>query len=373
MEINPTGFNNKDLREEIHAISQSIKVLDKKLKNEIESQIPEFLDGLIYRLSKAQKIKELHSDEFIVWDIKEDENIFKPLMESFEENFVYFDDNENAENEKGYLKSILSSDRILILSPKNIDGDSLGSGAMLARLARSLGKEVKIASPIDKIPHKWSFLFPEKVEFISWDRGKKEQALKAILDFKPDMIISPDTSDLDVYRFGNNDTFIDDLFKSLQEQAKLLNKELNIIKLDHHQEGSNDTNFGSFNVVLPTAPSTGAMVLSTILKLNSVTKDFFVQRPWLGKNQLLSLDKRMRDLLAFTLVSDSFGLERVREPRQFFRILNYLKEGSSHLDKEQVLDLEALTSKFQCEDEKSLHLFYKGIDNAKVEERNGWK
>mgnify|MGYP001557016216 CR=1 FL=1 len=373
MDFESTGIDNDHLKEEIHAISQSIEVLDKKLKNEIESQIPEFLDGLIYRLSKAQQVQELNTEEFSIWNIKEDENIFKPLMETFEENFVYFKDNENARNEKGYLKSILSSDKILILSPKNVDGDSLGSAAMLTRLARSLGKKVNIASPIDKIPHKWSFLFPEEVEFISWNRGKKDQALQAILEFSPDMVISPDTSDLDVYRFGVNDTFIDDLLIALREQARTLNNEINIIKLDHHQEGTDDTNFGSYNVVLPTAPSTGAMVLSTILKLNSVTKDFFINRPWLEKNQLINLDKRMRDLLAFTLISDSFGLERVRGVREFFKILNYLKDSTLHQKKDQLLNLEALTSHFQCEDEKSLSLFFQGINNAKVHEKNGWK
>ena len=112
--------------------------------------------------------------------------------------------------------------------------------------------------------------------------------------------MSPDTSDLDVYRFGSRDTFIDDLFKYLRDKAIESNKNIDIVKLDHHQKGKPETNFGSYNLVLPTAPSTGAMVLSTILKLNSVTKNFFIDKQeLLERNQLIKFDKEMRDLLCF--------------------------------------------------------------------------
>ena len=111
MDFRSTEFN-KDLKDEIHKIKSSVGGLSQKLQVKVESIIPEFLDGLIFRLSREENTRGLHSDKIIPWDIKEDKTLFNGLLETFDKNFVYLDENENAKNEKGYLKSLLISDRI---------------------------------------------------------------------------------------------------------------------------------------------------------------------------------------------------------------------------------------------------------------------
>ena len=73
---------------------------------------------------------------------------------------------------------LLGKDNILILTHKNPDGDTLGSGYALCRALIKLGKRARVACN-DRIPEKYSYMF-ENLE---------------IMDFEPEFIVAVDVAD----------------------------------------------------------------------------------------------------------------------------------------------------------------------------------
>ena len=73
---------------------------------------------------------------------------------------------------------LLEHDQILILTHKNPDGDTLGSGFGLYYALRQLGKQAYVANS-DSIPDKYLYMVPDDYT----------------LDFEPSFVVSVDVAD----------------------------------------------------------------------------------------------------------------------------------------------------------------------------------
>lgn len=128
-------------------------------------------------------------------------------------------------------RQVEKADKILLISHRKPDGDTLGSCIALKHAISKLDKEVTMAC-IDEIPERYSFL-PDIHNFITEFNFK---------DF--DLIIVCDAGAS--YMTSYHEIY-EDIFKG----------EVPVINIDHH--ASND-NFGTLNIVDPNAASTTMMV-----------------------------------------------------------------------------------------------------------------
>lgn len=130
------------------------------------------------------------------------------------------------------------SQRILITSHKDPDGDSIGSQLALAELLEGRNKEFRIINQ-GHIPSKYGFLDSQ---------GKiLSQDLKE--DFKPDLVIVLECAGLD--RIG--------------WVGKLIEPEAKIINIDHHLDNER---FGTVNLLNSDASAVGEMIYDIFKYLN---------------------------------------------------------------------------------------------------------
>jgi phosphoesterase RecJ-like protein len=137
------------------------------------------------------------------------------------------------------LDLVNSSQRILITSHRDPDGDSIGSQLALDSFLRSFEKPTRIINQVC-LPHRYAFLDPQK-RIESFNLGAEGRGF----DFKPDLIFILECPSLD--RLG--------------EVKKLLSAESQIVNIDHHPDNER---FGTINYVDLKASAVGEMIYSLL-------------------------------------------------------------------------------------------------------------
>ena len=133
------------------------------------------------------------------------------------------------------LDLIESSQRILITSHRDPDGDSIGSQLALDGFLQSFGKTTRIINQ-GCLPHQYAFLDPQKrIENFNLGVNRKD------LDFEPDSVFVLECPSLD--RLG-------DVKKIVPPESKLVN-------IDHHPDNER---FGTINYVDLKASAVGEMI-----------------------------------------------------------------------------------------------------------------
>ncbi|SKC74078.1 DHH family phosphoesterase [Maledivibacter halophilus] len=134
------------------------------------------------------------------------------------------------------LNLLRGSQKIIILPHILPDGDTLGSSLALKRTLEILGKKALILID-DEIPSNLNFM-------INHNSIMSTKTFLS-LDFKPDLIVTIDTSDIE--RLGDRRELLD------------LNDE--ILNIDHHKT---NINFGKYNLVDSNASSCGEIIYKII-------------------------------------------------------------------------------------------------------------
>jgi len=137
------------------------------------------------------------------------------------------------------LDLVNSSQRILITSHRDPDGDSIGSQLALDSLLQSFEKPTRIINQ-GHLPPRYAFLDPQK-RIESFNSGAEGRGL----DFKPDLIFVLECPSLD--RLG--------------EVKKILPVESQIVNIDHHPDNER---FGAINYVDLKASAVGEMIYSLL-------------------------------------------------------------------------------------------------------------
>jgi phosphoesterase RecJ-like protein len=133
------------------------------------------------------------------------------------------------------LDLIHGSQRILITSHRDPDGDSIGSQLALDDFLQNFGKSTKIINQ-GCFPLRYVFLDPQKrIEILSLASEKKN------FGFSPDLVFALECPCLD--RVG--------------EVKKLISKESKIVNIDHHPDNEK---FGTINYVDEKASAVGEMI-----------------------------------------------------------------------------------------------------------------
>ena len=132
-------------------------------------------------------------------------------------------------------KTLLSKDKILILTHRSPDGDTIGSGYALAMALRKLGKSVKVDCT-DPFPEKYSY-FTDKLEK---------------LEFDEEFVVSVDIADTKL------------LGEKLSDYADKID-----LCIDHH--GSNTKNAKEYYVEASAAAA--AQVIAKLIRLMNVEFD----------------------------------------------------------------------------------------------------
>jgi len=137
------------------------------------------------------------------------------------------------------LDLIESSQRILITSHRDPDGDSIGSQLALDGFLRSLAKTTRIVNQ-GCLPLRYVFLDPQK-RIENFNSVPKEKNF----NFKPGVVFVLECPSLD--RLG--------------EVKKIVPAESRLINIDHHPDNEM---FGTLNYVDPKAPAVGEMIYSLL-------------------------------------------------------------------------------------------------------------
>lgn len=125
-------------------------------------------------------------------------------------------------------QALLEANRVLILSHKNPDADSVGANLALREALENMGKSV-VSACIDEIPDNCRFL------------RKAEQYLRDFETQNFDLVVTVDCGGHKLMGFH-------------EKKPELLDRtKVRLLNIDHHP--SNDL-FGNVNVVLPQTPST---------------------------------------------------------------------------------------------------------------------
>jgi phosphoesterase RecJ-like protein len=134
---------------------------------------------------------------------------------------------------------IKSSQKILITSHRDPDGDSIGSQLALDGFLQNFEKPTRIINQ-GPIPKRYAFLDPQKkIENFNKSGGGKTS------DFQPDLILVLECPSLD--RLG--------------EVKKLIPSESKLVNIDHHPENEK---FGSVNYLDAKASAVGEMIYSLL-------------------------------------------------------------------------------------------------------------
>jgi phosphoesterase RecJ-like protein len=138
---------------------------------------------------------------------------------------------------------IHASQRILITSHRDPDGDSIGSQLALEGFLQSFGKPTRIINQ-GPIPHRYVFLDPQK-RIEKFNLGPEEKNF----DFEPDLVFVLECPSLD----------------RLAEVKKVIPLESKIVNIDHHPANER---FGTLNYVDVQASAVGEMIYSLLKAYN---------------------------------------------------------------------------------------------------------
>ena len=136
---------------------------------------------------------------------------------------------------EGILKHIQDADRVVVVSHKDADGDTLGSALAMTEVIRGLGKDVVTRVPMP-VPQVYGFL--PGFAAINPDEGERA----------PDLVVVMDASNLER---------LSDTLGNLPPNTPILN-------IDHHVS---NTRFGSLNLVVPDASSTAEVTFDLLREL----------------------------------------------------------------------------------------------------------
>ena len=163
------------------------------------------------------------------------------------------------------LKDLVEAvDRILIIIPNNIDGDSLASAVAFENIFGQLGKEVAVYCGV-KIPGYLHFVEGWDRIVHDWPGGFK-------------LAIMVDNSTIDLLDLTDGDNFL----------KKSLSKGLKLVIVDHHRE-TQPISEASLVINQPKAAATGQLIYEIASGLN-----------W-------PIDQTTADCLAISILSDSLG------------------------------------------------------------------
>lgn len=130
------------------------------------------------------------------------------------------------------LGLVQESERVLMVSHKDADGDTLGSALAMADVIREMGKTVTVRCP-PPVPEVYSFL--PGYEIVNQEEGSP-----------PDLVLVMDASNLDR---------LSDTLSDLAGQP--------VVNIDHHVS---NTRFGAVNLVVPEASSTAEVTYNLLLE-----------------------------------------------------------------------------------------------------------
>jgi bifunctional oligoribonuclease and PAP phosphatase NrnA len=216
---------------------------------------------------------------------------------------------------KQAAKIINSSGRILVISHRKPDADTLGSAIALRLYLETLGKQVTLAC-IDKPSKDFSFL-PLIDEYV------KEFDLD---DFDLIIIVDAGASYLTDFHLKYSN-----LFESLP-----------IINIDHH--ASND-NFGLINIVDPLAPSATVIVYRML------------------KNLEVDIDSNIATCLLAGIYGDTGGFMHSNTTKEVYEISASLMQNGA--------DVKAIsTSLFASKSVRALRLWGKVLEGAQITDDN---
>jgi len=137
------------------------------------------------------------------------------------------------------LYFVNNSQRILITSHRDPDGDSIGSELALDGFLQSFGKTTRIINQ-GCLPYRFVFLDPQKrIEKFNWGQEEKN------FDFEPDLVFVLECPSLE--RLG--------------EVKKIIPTESKLVNIDHHPDNER---FGTINYVDLKASAVGEMVYSLL-------------------------------------------------------------------------------------------------------------
>ena len=324
-----------------------------------------FIDKLIHNLSREvdhrEDLLKLHAERLemtpdlqkdlieILSQTKKTEHINDAVQTSDHHHYL--------DTSYDFLKAFIEAKTIFLPSPsKNPDADSWGPISLLAKIATNLGKEVIIGS-VRGISDKWerSVLGELKDKFINWEKPEDLEKLKTA---KPDLTIVSDSSDLDV--FFNKAKF--------REMLNTVNPEMTLVKLDHHQEGSPETNFGDINVVNPVAPSTSLMILDIFTDFGKALEENFAKE---GINKGVEIfSHKLREIASFATIADTFSFTNIKNNAlEFFSLMKTLTRKTIG---QKAISVEELSQHFNLEASPSILLLKEGLKNASlIELENG--
>ena len=340
--------------------------LHEKVDDKLQSYF-NFIDKLIHNLSgqvdRRADLLKLHAEELKMSpELKQDliEILSQTQKTEHINNAVQTSDHHHyLDTSYNFLKAFIQAETIFLPSPsKNPDADSWGPISLLAKIATNLGKEVIIGST-RSISDKWerSVLSDLKDKFVNWEKPEDLEKLKAA---RPDLTIVSDSSDLDV--FFNKAKF--------REMLNSVNPEMTLVKLDHHQEGTPETNFGHINVVNPVAPSTSLMILDIFTDFGKALEENFSKKGIDKGVEIFS--HKLREIASFATIADTFSFTNIKNNAlEFFALIKTLTSKSAE---QKAVSVEELSKHFNLEASPSILLLTEGLKNASLTELdNGTK
>jgi phosphoesterase RecJ-like protein len=141
---------------------------------------------------------------------------------------------------KRILEFIKASQRVLISSHRDPDGDSVGSQLALAELVESLDKDLSIINQ-GGLPGKYAFLDPDrKIENVETRIKEKNE-----VGGEADLVLVLDCTSL----------------SRLGEVEKLIPSSAKLVNIDHHPDNEN---YGAFNYVDESASAAGEIIFSLL-------------------------------------------------------------------------------------------------------------
>ncbi len=143
-----------------------------------------------------------------------------------------------------------------------------------------------------------------------------------------------------------------------------VNPEMTLVKLDHHQEGSPETNFGDINVVNPVAPSTSLMILDIFTDFGKAIEENFAKE---GINKGVEMfSHKLREIASFATIADTFSFTNIKNNAlEFFSLMKTLTRKTIG---QKAISVEELSQHFNLEASPSILLLKEGLKNASLTE-----
>lgn len=257
-------------------------------------------------------------------------------------------------------QALLTHDKIIIPFPVNSDMDAVGTGVLEANVLGGMGKEVLFITS-RAISEKLKPLIPPEAEILSMEHDREK-----IRKFGGDLMLVNDCSDIDVMAGGK---------KRFLQLVSEINPKMLIVKIDHHQQGTAENNFGRINLVNQDAPCAALIafdVFSNLAKVVTEAVSNGTTRSDTSADRPADPDYRgMFSLILAALHGDTLGLTVLRENgKKFFDLMRHL----SHPKEKADVNLEAIANRFYLEGPAAILLLGEAIRNAEIQPlSNGFK